>query len=164
MNNQKEELEKAIGERFANLQPEIQAVIMSTDLEKNLTKIYEKNKLTVEQLKNLEAETCLILIGDTHPDDLREDLDDLNLSPEITDQIVNDINETILKPVIGMLKSNFDKEDKEEVQYGEFVNQILPKTVQNVESQMRSGFKTAVKSNSNFINDLKNVIGKSIIK
>ena len=114
MENQ-EEVKQAIIERFNNLQPEIKDAIMSSNYEKNLYDIGTKYKLTIEQMGKLEFNTTLVLLGQTHPDDYENDLAaDLNLPKETISNIVNDINEKIMKNIREMIKKNFAEDDKEE--------------------------------------------------
>jgi hypothetical protein len=162
--NEKEELEKRIAERFVNLQPEIQAVIMSPEYEKSLMRIIEKYKLNQSQIEIFETETSLVLIGHTHPDEYRIELKKLQLSKEVRNQIVNDVFDSILAPIVDMLRDNFDKDDMEEIKYGEFANKIAPKTSTNMETNLRADLKNVPKVQDNFLNGLADVINKSIEK
>lgn len=156
-----EEILQAIGERVANLQPEIQAVIMSTDYEKNLLSIGAKYNLNKDQLFKLEFETSLVLIGYTHPDEYRGRLDRLELPKEIIDQIHNEVNQTILKSIVDIIKSNFEREDKEEMEY----QSQLESEDTNDADKIRNNLKSTVKNNPaqerDFLADLGVIISES---
>jgi hypothetical protein len=110
-----QELENLIVERFDNLQPEIQAVIMDPNYEKQVVDIAQKYNLSKEQTSDLEINTTLVLLGNTHPDEYSKELtEDLKLAPVVVKQIVDDINQTVLKNILGMIKQNFKEDDEKE--------------------------------------------------
>ena len=112
-----EEIKKSIAERFNNLQPEIQDAIMSSNYEKNLYEIAQKHKLNVEQLGELELNTTLVLLGQTHPDEYADELEeDLKLPKEKIGEIVTDVNERIMKNIRELIKKNFADDDETEAQ------------------------------------------------
>ncbi|MFA7315242.1 MAG: hypothetical protein WC059_00365 [Candidatus Paceibacterota bacterium] len=112
---QQEEIKKAIQERFENLQPEIQDAIMSSNYEKELYDISQKYKLNIEQMGQLELNTTLVMLGNTHPDEYVDELvTDLKIKKEDALAISNDVNERIMKNIREILKKNFEKEDEEE--------------------------------------------------
>ena len=112
-----EEIKKSIAERFNDLQPEIQDAIMNSDYEKNIYEIAQKHKLSVEQMGEFESDTTLVMLGQIHPDEYNKELaDDLNLPENKINEIVNDVNEKILKPIRELLKKNFENDDVEEAE------------------------------------------------
>ncbi len=108
-------IKNSIRERFNNLQPEIQAAIMNPEYEKNLTEIAQKYNLSAEEFSELELNTTLVLIGQTHPDKYMDELsDDLKIPKEKIDAIVGEVNEKILKDIVDIIRKNFDADDTEE--------------------------------------------------
>jgi cell fate (sporulation/competence/biofilm development) regulator YlbF (YheA/YmcA/DUF963 family) len=115
---EQEEIKKAILERFNNLQPEIQAAIMDTNYEIYLDEVGKKHNLTLEQMADLELNTTLVMLGQTHPDEYKDELiEDLELPEEKITEIVNDINEKILKPIIVILRNNFEEDERIESEF-----------------------------------------------
>lgn len=112
---EQEEIKKAIIERFNNLQPEIQEAIMDSNYEKNLYDVGKKYNLTIEQMGELEFNTTLVMLGQTHPDDYNKELlEDLKIPEEKINLIVSDINEIVLKPIRELLKKNFEEDNRVE--------------------------------------------------
>jgi len=108
-----EEIKKSIVERFNNLQPEIQKAIMDPDYEQHVYNIAKKYNLSTEQTEEFESDTTLVMLGQIHPNDYNETLvDDLNLPADKINEIVNDVNEKILKPIRDLLKNNFEEDDR----------------------------------------------------
>lgn len=113
--NQDEIIKNSISQRFNNLQPEIQAVIMDPSYDVNIVAISKKYNLTTDQLKDLEMDTTFILLGQIHPDDYPIDLlEDLSLPQETITKIVTDVETQILKNVRAMIVKNFEDDEKEE--------------------------------------------------
>ena len=108
-------IKNSILERFNNLQPEIQAVIMDPNYEKTLGEIAQKYNLSAQEFNELELNTTLVLIGQTHPDKYIEELsDDLKIPEEKIEAIVKEVNEKILNNITDMIKKNFEADDTEE--------------------------------------------------
>ena len=115
---EQEELNKAILERFNNLQPEIQEIIMSTTYEDNLYGIAKKYNLSDEQFKELELNTTLVLLGNTHPEEYKNELvDDLKITEELANKLILDIDEKILNKVLPIIKQNFIDDDENEKKF-----------------------------------------------
>jgi len=108
---EQEEIKNSIIERFNNLQPEIQEAIMNTNYENILVEIGEKYKLSPEQIGEFEFNTTLVLLGQTHPDEYSKELsENLKLPEETIKEIVNEINEKVLKNIRALLVKNFEEE------------------------------------------------------
>ena len=153
MDKEKEEIKNSIRERFDNLQPEIKDAIMSSNYEKNLFEIGQKHHLSIEQMGDLELNTTLMMLGDTHPDQYANELmGDLNLPEDKIYEIVDDVNERIMGNIREMIKANFDKDDHEEEAFREMptppeIPDIVPEPTKEVSE------KTIDKS---IINEVKN--------
>lgn len=108
-------IKNSIQERFNNLQPEIQAAIMDPNYEKTLGEISQKYNLSAQEFSELELNTTLVLIGQTHPDKYMDELsDDLKIPKEKIEAIVMEVNEKILKNIVYIIRKNFDADDTEE--------------------------------------------------
>ena len=145
---EQEEIKKSIIERFNSLQPEIQTAIMNSDYENNISIIGRKYNLTDEQVSELEFNTTLVLLGQTHPDNYKVELsEDIKLSEDKISEIVNDINEIILKPIRETLKNNFADDDRKESELMEIplppykspeaVAEIMPQNVEKKEVETK---------------------------
>lgn len=109
-------IQKAIAERFDNLQPEIQNLIMSDLYEKALIEIIEKYNLKKEEMVELELNTTLVLLGEIHPDKYQSSLaEDLKIGYNILQNIVSDVEEKIFKNVRAMIIANWERDDKKEM-------------------------------------------------
>jgi hypothetical protein len=110
-----DEIKNAVIERFNNLQAEIQAIIMDPNYDKTIADIGKKYSLSPAQVSELELNTTLVLLGQTHPDEYTDEiLEDLKLPKDLISQIANDVNEKILKSVRDMIKKNFEDDEKED--------------------------------------------------
>ena len=108
-----EQLEKLIYERFKNLQPEIQAVIMDASYDQKIADISRGYSLTPEQMSNLELNTTFVLLGQTHPNDYKNVLvAKLGLPANVVSNIVNEVDTKILKNVKGLIIKNFEDDEK----------------------------------------------------
>lgn len=113
MNN--EDIKKLIAERFDNLQKEIQDLIMSKKYEDILVNISKDFNLKEEEIKNLDLNTILVLLGEIHPNDYKKSLmEDLNLEKEKLNTIVDRVEGEILKDIKSLIIKNWEKEDEEE--------------------------------------------------
>lgn len=110
-----ENIRNLIIERFNSLQPEIQDAILDTAYEEKLSKISEKYNLSKEQWYDFEIHTTLVMLGNTHPEDyLNALIESLKISNDTALKIVTEVNETILKDILPILKQNFIDDDTEE--------------------------------------------------
>lgn len=110
-----EEIKKAIAQRFDNLQPEIQDIIMSQDYERSLVEIIGDFDLNPEQMKELEFNTTMVLLGEIHPDEYKRAMQEsMNVSENILEKIVASVEQKIFKSVRSMIVENWEKDDREE--------------------------------------------------
>lgn len=86
---------------------------MDPDYEKHIYDIAKKYNLNTEQTSEFESDTTLVMLGQIHPDDYSKELiDDLNLPIDKINEIIQDVNEKILKPIRDLLKKNFEEDDR----------------------------------------------------
>jgi hypothetical protein len=91
--------------RFKELPPEIQKVLLSTDLSKSLEEVVNRNKLMIDQAGTLESETLLILLGVEPLDKFIDNLTkNLGVSREKAVILAHDIDELIFKNMREALK------------------------------------------------------------
>ncbi|MCK9371497.1 hypothetical protein M0R04_16405, partial [Candidatus Dojkabacteria bacterium] len=110
---EQEHIQEAIIERFNNLQPEIQEIIINTNYDETLYDISKRYNLTDEQYREIELNTTLVLLGNTHPDKYKDELlEDLKIPENEVDSIIFEIKEKILNKVLPIIINNF-KEDEE---------------------------------------------------
>jgi len=162
---EQEEFKNLIVERFNNLQPEIQAIIVDPNYIKELIALAEKYKLTPEQAGFLELHTTLVLIENTHPDEEynSELAEDLKLAPEIITKIISDVNENILKNVIGMIRQNFIEDDKNEKASSNSKFVSMPFVIKEMEIALKEGVGMEYgRSKSDFLTDLSSVVTSSL--
>lgn len=126
---EQEEIKNLILERFSNLQPEIQNIILDENYDIKLLEIGKKFNLSKEQTENLEFNTTLVLLGNTHPDEYKNEImADLIIDEALADQIVNDVNQTILRNVSDTIKQNFIDDNLAEKELEKFISSTTKET------------------------------------
>ena len=89
-----------VDERFQKLPKEIQEALGRIDYHEALYKIFEKNKLNIEQMGILENSVMDVLMGTTRPENFKDSLKaNLTLPEEKIQTIVQEVNEEILKEI-----------------------------------------------------------------
>lgn len=164
----KEETQKAILDRFNNLQPEIQAIIMDPTYDQNIMDIGKRYELKPEQISELELNTTMVLMGQIHPDDYKLSLsDDIEIPEYKIDSIIKDVNEKVFKNVVELIKKNFTADQAEDSivsdlpdsYYEEGYFAKLPKEVQEAirESDYRTKLYNIAKEKDFSIDRMKNL-------
>ncbi|MEK7585657.1 MAG: hypothetical protein AAB477_00245 [Patescibacteria group bacterium] len=103
-----EGLEK-LDERFLKLPKEVQKAISESHYQQTLYTIASKQKLSMEQMGSLEEATNKVLLGIIHPDKYETELKEkLGLPADKTTELVNDVNEGVLKNIREILKSHWN--------------------------------------------------------
>lgn len=163
-----EQIQKAILERFNNLQPEIQAIILDPSYDKNIVEIATRYELKPEEISELELSTTMVLLGQIHPDDYKTSLtDDLDIPEYKIDNIIKDIGEKVFKNVLEIIKKNFRADETEDriisdlpdSYYEEGYFAKLPKEVQDAvrESDYRTKLYNIAKDKDFSIDQMKNL-------
>lgn len=163
-----EEIQKSILERFNNLQPEIQAIIMDPGYDKNILEIATRYELKPEEISELELNTTMVLLGQIHPDDYKTSLtDDLDIPEYKLDSIIKDVNEKVFKRVVEIIKKNFRADETEDrivsdlpdSYYEEGYFAKLPKEVQDAvrESDYRTKLYNIAKEKDFSIDQMKSL-------
>src|SRR3989339_107039 len=100
------ETEKIIKEQIEKLPPEIRKLFTDPELGDKILNIGKKNGIiNIEQLGMFQTETNLMMLGLVHPDDYPNELkNQLRISDEKANNIVNDINIQILSGIREKLK------------------------------------------------------------
>lgn len=134
----KEELQKNIALYYSKLSPKLQEIFSGMKWLETLKQLAEKYSLNQQQVETLGTETTLILLGIIHLNEYKKSLrDELKLPKEITEKILAEIDELILKNILPELSDAFyenTKSTKEQQEGGEgldprFIN--LPEDVQD---------------------------------
>ncbi|MES2416352.1 MAG: hypothetical protein V4504_01495 [Patescibacteria group bacterium] len=108
------QLQEKITECFIKLPKEAQEVFSSMKWMETLKMIIKKYSLTQEQENIIGTETTLVLLGIIHVDEYKNILkNEISLSEETKEKIIQEINDTILKPIQNELIDTFKKNDSE---------------------------------------------------
>lgn len=100
---------KTLDERFSSLPKEVQDAISGSNYQSELYKIAEGHKLNVEQMGLLEEITTKVMLNTIHPDQYEVELKNkINLPSETVGEIVNEVNENVLKTIRELLKQNWE--------------------------------------------------------
>lgn len=125
-----EELEKGIASRekvltenkplvfdpmFLSMPKNVQEAIASSNWKEKLYNIAEKYKLPIPQMGVLEEITIKVMKDEIHPDKYESELaSKITIVKEDISNLVNDVNEDILKNIRELLKTHWNEEDKKE--------------------------------------------------
>jgi len=106
--NNDEEKQK-LDERFNNLSKETKDAIEKSDYQTKIYEIGQKHNLTVYQMGILGESTINVMLGITLPNKFEESLKELQLPTEKITEIVNDINDQVLKKIREELVKNINR-------------------------------------------------------
>jgi hypothetical protein len=98
-----------LDERFNNLSKEARDAIEKSDYQIKIYEIGQKYNLTISQMGILGESTIKVMLGITPPDKFEESLKELKISAEKIIEIVNDINDQILKKIREELVKNINQ-------------------------------------------------------
>ena len=105
----KEELQQKIAEYYGKLPKEAQIVFSSMTWMETLKDIGVKYSLNNNQIETLGTETTLVLLGIIHIEEYQKILEkELGLEKEITEKIIIEIDENILKTIKDALSKTFE--------------------------------------------------------
>ena len=105
----KEELQQKIAEYYGKLPKEAQIVFSSMTWMETLKDIGVKYSLNNNQIETLGTETTLVLLGIIHIEEYQKILEkELGLEKEITEKIIIEIDENILKTIKSQLAETFE--------------------------------------------------------
>jgi hypothetical protein len=100
--------EKKLDERFSSLPKEVQDAINESDYQETLYLLSQKYKLPIDKMGLLEEITTKVMLGIIHPDKYGEELKTkLGLNDIDNSNLVDDINNKILKTIKGSLKEHW---------------------------------------------------------
>jgi len=107
------QLQQKIAEYYAKLPPEAQGVFSSMQWLQTLEQISIKYGLNDAQTETLSTETTLVLLGIIHLDEYKNILkSELNISNEILQNILTEIDDSILKTIKQELTEVFNKNNQ----------------------------------------------------
>lgn len=106
---------KKLEERFSSLPMDVQIAISETNYKETLYLLGQKYKLSIEKTGVLEEITTKVMLNTIHPDEYEENLKNkLGLSEEDNHNLVEDVNNRILKTIKESLRENWDKNGNED--------------------------------------------------
>jgi hypothetical protein len=90
----------AIQERFAKLPKVVQDAITSSDVEKHMRELADKQKLHVDQWQSLENEVMLALLGFKQAEELEKNLQkEVGISGDVAHELAININNIVFEPI-----------------------------------------------------------------
>lgn len=100
---------------FSTLPKNVQEAIASSNWKEKLYNIAEKYKLPIPQMDVLEEITIKVMKDEIHPDKYESELaSKITIAKEDISNLVNDVNEDILKNIRELLKTHWNEEEKKE--------------------------------------------------
>lgn len=100
---------------FLSMPKNVQKAIASSNWKEKLYNIAEKYKLPVSQMGVLEEITIKVMRDEIHPDKYEGELaSKIMIAKEDISNLVNDVNEDILKNIRELLKTHWNEEEKKE--------------------------------------------------
>lgn len=109
------DLDTELKARFAALPAVVQRAITSADVEAHLRSLSTIHKLHVDQWESLENEVMLTLLGAQRAEDLATNIaSQLQLAPEIAQDIAESISREVFDPIRGELERNLAHPEAQE--------------------------------------------------
>jgi len=103
-----------IQERFAELPPAVQAAVTDASVEKKLRALATKYKLHLDKWVLLENEIMMTLLGIDEPENMAKNVaEEVGVSQDVAQQIVNDIALQVFKPIREQMQGSLDHEATE---------------------------------------------------
>ena len=100
---------KSLDKKFEKLPEEVKQAIGESNYQQKLYDIGNKYKLTLDQIGKLEEVTTKVMLGLTHPETYSGELAiALGIQVDKINEIVNDVNEQVLKNIREILKSHWN--------------------------------------------------------
>lgn len=101
---------------FINMPNVVQEAINKSNYKPTLYKIAGKYKLTVIQMGILEETTIKVMQNTLHPDEYGKELSSkITIPKEEMDNMIEEINTSILKKIVDLMKNQGDGEEKDEI-------------------------------------------------
>ena len=98
-------IEQGLDKRFTELPKEIKDVFEKSQYKLTLYNIEYKNKLTIDQMGDLEKNVTNLINGSINPNNFQDFIEkDIKLSPEVITKLINDLNEKIFLKIRESLK------------------------------------------------------------
>ncbi len=133
------ELQEKIALYYSKLPPEAQKVFSSMTWLETLKTISQKHSLNDKQIEILGTETTLVLLGIIHLVEYEEIFtNELGLSENIAEKILNEIEESIIKPIRPQLITAFNENKKVEADEQPEVGQKLDKRFEKLPKEIEN--------------------------
>ena len=108
------DVKQVIQQRFAELPPAVQAAVTDASVEKKLRALAAKYQLHLDKWVLLENEIMMTLLGIDEPENMAKNVaEEVGVSQDIAQQIVNDIALQIFKPIREQMQGKLDHEATE---------------------------------------------------
>lgn len=138
-----------LDERFSKLPQEVQVAISESDYQAKLYAIANKHKLSINHMAALDEVTTKVMIGIIHPDKFETELEaNISISKEEVVEIVNEVNEGILKNIREILKSHWNKESSTIQDFGDDEVPIPPYAMTTVKIPLTSKAESKIYEDS----------------
>lgn len=99
-----------LDERFKSLPKEVQLAISESNYQTKLYDVAEEKELSIEQMQSLEEVTNKVLLNIIHPDKFQEEIKlKLGLDDTTTSEIVDYVNENVLRNIRNILRTHWEK-------------------------------------------------------
>lgn len=100
--------EQKLDERFLSLPKEVQTAISESNYQRELYKIAEKHKLSINEMGALEEATTKVILSMIHPDKYEAELQATISKPkEEIAELAREVNDGVLKSIRDVLKSHW---------------------------------------------------------
>ena len=148
--------ENNLDERFDGLSKETKDAIESSNYQTKIYEIGQKHGLTIYQIGLLGEATLNVMLGTTLPNKFEESLTNLNLSKEKTLELINDINEQILRKIREELVKNINKSKSGSITNDELriMNSDKNNTKSMLEQKLSGVFKISKAETDHTLNNL----------
>ncbi|MBI3888347.1 hypothetical protein HY311_00970 [Candidatus Nomurabacteria bacterium] len=140
----KTELQQNVALYYSKLTPKLQEIFSSMKWLETLQQISTKHDLTKAQQETLGTEMTLVLLGIIHLDEYKKNLElDLGLQKEFLDNILAEINESIIKTIRPELLNVFDANIRSEGNAGASFEEELDERFAKLPEEIKNYIKEA---------------------
>lgn len=138
-----------LDERFSKLPQEVQVAISESNYQAKLYAIAEKHKLSINYMGALDEATTKVMLGIIHPDKYETELqNNIAIPKEEITEIVNEVNEDVLKNIREILKGHWGKETLIEQETDEDEVPIPPYALPRIETVSQNKNETNIYADS----------------
>lgn len=136
MDNQQEQFDAMLKERFALLPKVVQDAIVSADVEKHLRELAGTHKLHLDQWEKLENEVQLTLLGVNEAEELEQNIRrEVGVPEDIARILASDIAHTVFEPIREELERQLEHPEAQAVVVDPVRSQLIKDAAEEIQTK-----------------------------